>query len=122
MEEILNAIAEGMNRLADTINNSKFVGGGSKINIENPVIGMRLGTCKNCGKDVELRQPWSSEDPIVNDGWYLVHCKNERCHNFTGIEVMNDEFYFASFVEWEEEFISDRSELRKNNIIIFPAP
>ena len=43
--------------------------------------------------------------PVVNDGWYVMHCENEDCHNYYGMELRENEFSIADFVEWNEEIL-----------------
>ena len=37
--------------------------------------------------------------PIVNDGWYLIHCTNETCHNYYGMEIRESELSYVDFVK-----------------------
>ena len=62
-------------------------------------IGATIGKCKNCGFEVKIRQPWLSKAPIANDGWYLVHCTNEACHNYYGMEIKESELAYADFIK-----------------------
>ena len=62
-------------------------------------IGAELGQCKNCGFQVRIRQPWLSLMPIANDGWYLIHCTNEVCHNYYGMEIKENELAYVDFIE-----------------------
>lgn len=62
-------------------------------------IGAILGRCKNCGFQVQIRQPWLSLMPIANDGWYLIHCTNEACHNYYGMEIRENELDYVDFIE-----------------------
>lgn len=62
-------------------------------------IGAIIGRCKNCGFEVQLRQPWLSKTPIANDGWYLVHCTNEACHNYYGMEIKESELAYVDFIK-----------------------
>lgn len=75
------------------------------IEIHNPYVGLQLGRCKNCNSTVTLRQPWLSRKSDVNDGWYLVHCTNEDCHNHYGMELRLYELYMVDFVEWSSRYI-----------------
>lgn len=79
-------------------------------------IGAELGKCKNCGFQVQIRQPWLSLVPIVNDGWYLIHCTNEACHNYFGMEIKKDELAYVDFIEEEAEEIMVNSH-KKRRII-----
>ena len=76
-----------------------------RIYIRNPSVGMRVGTCLNCMEEVRLRQPWLSKKPVVRDGWYLVHCINEDCHNYTGMELRMSEMRLADFIRYDEKFL-----------------
>ena len=85
-------------------------------------VGMLVGRCKNCSHSIELRQPWLSRMLIVKDGYYLVHCNNEDCHNYYGMELLESEFDIADFVEWDEEHPVRNGEAEKmasGNIIPF---
>ena len=77
------------------------------IEIPKITIGMTVGKCKNCGAPIELRQPWASEMPEVNDDWYLLHCTNEKCHNRFGWELSEEEFCTADFVIWDDLYIPE---------------
>lgn len=61
-------------------------------------VGDVIGSCSNCGCKVQIRQPWLSKQPIVNDGWYLVHCTNRGCHNYFGMEIREDEIEYLDFL------------------------
>lgn len=76
-----------------------------KKHIINPAVGLTIGKCKNCNREVRLRQPWLSKQPVVNDGWYLVHCTNEECHNYTGMELRMWEMYLADFIRYDESVL-----------------
>ena len=91
------------------------------IKIKNPYVGMIVGKCKNCGLDIELKQPWLSEIPVVNDGWIVLHCLNEKCHNSFGWEMQIQDVDTADFVDWSEDFIEEDMEyIAGGNIIPFP--
>lgn len=77
-------------------------------------VGQVFGKCMNCGAEVETRQPWLSNMPIVNDGWYLVHCMNEKCHNYYGMEIREEEQGYIDFVNVEM-----KSERTEANILCF---
>lgn len=70
-------------------------------------IGAILGRCKNCGFQVQIRQPWLSVKPMANDGWYLIHCTNEECHNYYGMEVRENELDYVDFIENAMNDVSD---------------
>lgn len=76
-----------------------------KVHIRNPSVGMLIGKCLNCKEEVRLRQPWLSKKPLVYDGWYLVHCTNEDCHNYTGMELRMSEMQLADFIQYDEKFL-----------------
>lgn len=69
-------------------------------------IGEELGKCRNCGFRVLIRQPWLSDKPIANDGWYLIHCTNEACHNYYGMEIRGNELDYVDFIEDEVNDVS----------------
>ena len=79
-------------------------------------IGAEVGKCKNCGFQVRLRQPWLSLMPIANDGWYLIHCTNEACHNYYGMEIRESELPYVDFIK---DIVDDMSvnEQKQGNII-----
>lgn len=79
-------------------------------------IGAEIGRCKNCGSQVRIRQPWLTLMPIVNDGWYLIHCTNEACHNYYGMEIRDNELNCVDFIEDEVGAILV-NEHKKGNII-----
>ena len=90
------------------------------VHIESPKIGTVVGRCKNCGSDVEIRQPWMSKIQTVNDGWYLFHCTNEDCHNYYGMEVMLSELGLLEFLEWDEKYIVEKTEsVEPQNVVNF---
>lgn len=89
------------------------------VKIQEPKVGMKVGTCINCKGAVVLRQPWLSKLPVVNDGWYVLHCENEDCHNFYGMELRECEFSIADFVDWNEEYLINNSETIVDNVIPF---
>ena len=76
-----------------------------RIHIRNPSVGMLMGKCLNCKAEVRLRQPWLSKKPLVCDGWYLVHCTNEDCHNYTGMELRISEMSLADFIQYDEKVL-----------------
>lgn len=60
--------------------------------------------------------------PIVNDGWYLLHCENEDCHNYYGMELKDNQFSIVDFVDWNEEYLIENQETEtviSSNIIPF---
>lgn len=73
-------------------------------------IGAEIGKCKNCGFQVRIRQPWLSLMPIANDGWYLIHCTNEACHNYYEMEIRDNELAYVDFIE---DDVSDEYKLGK---------
>ncbi|MCR5451415.1 MAG: hypothetical protein K6F00_02170 [Lachnospiraceae bacterium] len=77
----------------------------SNVDLGTPRIGMTVGKCKNCGSPAKIRQPWLSKMEVVNDDCYLIHCSNEDCHNYYGMEIGLGELYLVDFIEWDEEFI-----------------
>lgn len=114
MLEILNLIADAIRGLDPYANPT--------VKIQEPKVGMKVGTCMNCGRAVVLRQPWLSKMSSVNDGWYLLHCGNEDCHNYYGMELRENEFSIADFVEWNEEYLIYNPEPEKtiaDNVIPF---
>lgn len=62
-------------------------------------IGAEIGRCKNCGSQVLIRQPWLTLVPTANDGWYLIHCTNEACHNYYGMEIRESELSYVDFIK-----------------------
>ncbi len=83
--------------------------------LNNLYVGMQLGTCINCGDAVVLRQPWLSKKMTVYDGWYLVHCSNEECHNHYGMELRLHELYMTDFINWS----CDRMKLVEQKTVKF---
>ena len=113
----LAALTEAFNCLADRLNDIVEARKGN-IRITDPVIGMSVGKCKNCGNNVIMRQPWLSEDPIVNDGEYLFKCTNEKCHNYYGMELqIEDELGLADFIEWDAKYIISEQDQIASNVI-----
>lgn len=97
----MSSISESLDKLAEAIRSiSPYAN--PTVRINEPKVGMRVGKCINCGSHVKLRQPWLSIIPVVNDGWYVLHCENEDCHNCYGMELRENEFSIADFVEWDE--------------------
>ena len=92
-----------------------------KVNVDlgEPKIGDIAGTCKNCYSPVKIRQPWLSQMDEVNDGYYLIHCTNEACHNYTGVEIKLSELWIADFVNLDEKYIKKESEAEPTNLIPF---
>lgn len=83
-------------------------------------VGLNVGTCKNCGHSVTIRQPWLSLESIVNDDYYLIHCENENCHNYYGMQLKTFEFGLADFVSFRKEYLEqDISENVDNTKIIY---
>lgn len=76
-------------------------------------IGAEIGKCRNCGFQVRVRQPWLSLMPIVNDGWYLIHCTNEACHNYYGMEIRENELTYVDFIEDVDDDVPDEYKLGK---------
>ena len=105
----MSSISESLNMLADAIRSLNPYENPT-VKIQEPKVGMQVGTCLNCRRAVVLRQPWLSKMPVVNDGWYVMHCENEDCHNYYGMELRKNEFSIADFVEWNEEFLIKSSE------------
>ncbi len=77
----------------------------TNIDLGTPEIGSVVGKCINCGMPVRIRQPWLSKMEEVNDGYYLIHCSNEDCHNYSGMEIRLDDLYLIDFAEWDERYI-----------------
>ena len=114
----LAALAEALSLLADSLNGIAEARKGN-VRITDPVIGMSVGKCKNCGSSVIMRQPWLSEEPIVNDGEYLFKCTNEKCHNCYGMELqIEDELGLADFIEWDLQYIKEEEQTASNVIKI----
>ena len=60
--------------------------------------------------------------PVVKDGYYLVHCSNEDCHNYYGMELSESQFGIADFVEWDEKHLIRKAVYEKtemDNVIQF---
>ena len=93
----------------------------SNIDLGVPRIGNIVGTCMNCSAPVRIRQPWLSEMEEVNDGYYLIHCTNESCHNFSGVEIKLSELWIADFVNWDEKYIEKKPKQDLGNVIPFDA-
>ncbi len=91
----------------------------SNVDLGEPEIGDIVGTCKNCYFPVKIRQPWLSKMEEVNDGYYLIHCTNEACHNYSGVEIKLNELWVADFVDWDEKYIKKEQEVEPANIIPF---
>lgn len=92
------------------------------VHVVGPYVGMEVGFCKNCYGLVRLRQPWLSKFPVVNDGYFLVHCCNVDCHNYYGMELSENEFSEADFVCWKEEYKIENTSFdnpSKRNVIEF---
>ncbi|MBQ5849810.1 MAG: hypothetical protein IIW54_03185 [Lachnospiraceae bacterium] len=81
-------------------------------------VGAIIGTCKNCGCKVQIRQPWLSEPPVVNDGRYLINCVNSECHNYYGMEIREYEIDFVDFRNVDTGHICLDNE-KKSNVIRF---
>lgn len=105
----MSGISESLNMLADAIRSLNPYENPT-VKIQEPKVGLQVGKCINCGCQVKLRQPWLSNMPVVNDGWYVLHCENEDCHNYYGMELRENEFSIADFVEWNEEYLINNSE------------
>ena len=41
---------------------------------------------------------------------YSMKCENEDCHNYYGMELRENEFSIADFVEWNEKILIKNSE------------
>lgn len=87
------------------------------INTNKFYVGAMIGKCKNCGFQVQIRQPWLSFVPVVNDGWYLIHCTNKMCHNYFGMEIRENELSYADFLE---KFPNLDNQMEKNCCKIIP--
>lgn len=113
-------LADSFNQLAEAIRNLDPRANPS-VRIQNPTVGLKVGTCINCGESVALRQPWLTKHPIVNDGWYVLHCENEECHNYYGMELKENEFDLADFVSWNEAYLlrNPEEEVFSSNVIPF---
>lgn len=105
----MSSISDSLNMLADAIKSLNPYADPT-VKIPEPKVGMQVGTCLNCKRAVVLRQPWLSKMPVVNDGWYVMHCENEDCHNYYGMELRESKFSIADFVEWNEEYLINDSE------------
>ena len=68
---------------------------------------------------MRIRQPWLSQIEEVNDGYYLIHCTNEACHNYSGVEIKLSELWIADFVDWDEKYIKKEPEAEPMKIIPF---
>ena len=98
----MNDISMCLEHIADAIRNlDPFAN--PPVKVQSIQVGMEVGRCKNCNHPVKLRQPWLSKMPVVKDGYYLVHCSNEDCHNYYGMELSESQFGIADFVEWDEK-------------------
>ena len=73
----MSSISESLYMLADAIRSLNPYENPT-VKIQEPKVGMQVGTCLNCRRAVVLRQPWLSKMPVVNDGWYVMHCENEK--------------------------------------------
>ena len=105
----MSNLSDGLDRIAEAIRYiNPYVN--PTVKIQNPRVGLKVGTCMNCGNSVKLRQPWLSEMPVVNDGWYVLHCENEECHNCYGMELKDNEFSLADFVVWDDEHLIKNQE------------
>lgn len=117
----MSSISDSLNMLADAIKSLNPYAD-STVKILEPKVGMQVGTCLNCRWAVVLRQPWLSKMPVVNDGWYVLHCENEDCHNYYGMELRENEFSIADFVEWNEEHLiqnQEKEERIPDNVVLF---
>ena len=106
----MSSVEDSLNRLAEAIRNINPYANPT-VKIQNPRVGLIVGVCRNCNSSVRLRQPWLSKMPIVNDGWYVLHCENEDCHNYYGMELKEGQFDMADFVEWYDEHLVKNQEL-----------
>lgn len=117
----MNIIPLCFDKLADAVNSlNPFVS--PNVHVAAPYVGMEVGCCKNCYSLVRLRQPWLSKFPVVNDGYFLVHCCNVDCHNYYGMELAENEFSEADFVYWKEEYKIENTSFdnpSKRNVIEF---
>lgn len=100
----MSTLSDNFEKLADAINSLDQYANPT-VKITEPKVGLCVGRCINCGSEVKLQQPWLSKIPVVNDGWYLIHCENEDCHNYYGMELKDNQVSLADFVEWNEEYI-----------------
>ena len=98
----MSRLSDNLDKIADAIR-SLDPYANPTVKITEPKVGLCVGRCINCGSKVKLRQPWLSKMPVVNDGWYILHCENEDCHNYYGMELKDNQFSIADFVEWNEE-------------------
>lgn len=117
----MSNISEKLDKLAETIRHLDPYANPT-VRITEPKVGLSVGICINCGCQAKLRQPWLSNMPIVNDGWYLLHCENEGCHNYYGMELKDNQFSIADFVNWNEEFLVENQKTEtviSGNIIPF---
>lgn len=117
----MSSISDSLDKLAEAIRSINPYANPT-VRIEEPKVGLRVGKCINCGCQVKLRQPWLSNMPVVNDGWYGLHCENEDCHNYYGMELRENEFSIADFVEWNEKHLIKNQETEtviSSNIIPF---
>ena len=117
----MSCISESLDKLAEAIRSINPYANPT-VRIEEPKVDLQVGKCINCGYQVRLRQPWLSNMPIVNDGWYVLHCENEGCHNYYGMELRENEFSIADFVEWNEKHLIKNQETEtviSSNIIPF---
>ena len=117
----MNDISMCLEHIADAIRNlDPFVN--PPVKVRSIQVGMEVGRCKNCNHPVKLRQPWLSKMPVVKDGYYLVHCSNEDCHNYYGMELSESQFGIADFVEWDEKHLIMKAVYEKtemDNVIQF---
>lgn len=117
----MSSVADRLNQIAEAIRNINPYANPT-VRIQLPKVGMKVGTCLNCGATASLRQPWLSKMPVVNDGWYVLHCENEDCHNYYGMELKENEFSIADFVVWDEEHLIRNQESAispESNVIPF---
>lgn len=107
----MSRLSDNLDKLADAIR-SLDPYANPTVKITEPKVGLCVGRCINCGGEVKLRQPWLSKMPVVNDGRYILHCENEDCHNYYGMELKDNQFSIADFVDWNEEHMikSQKSE------------
>jgi len=110
----MSSVADSLNQIAEAIRNINPYANPT-VRIQSPKVGMKVGTCLNCGAAASLRQPWLSKMPVVNDGWYVLHCENEDCHNYYGMELKENEFSIADFILWDEEHL-----IRNQESVISP--
>ena len=98
----MSRLSDNLDKLADAIR-SLDPYANPTVKITEPNVGLCVGRCINCGGGVKLRQPWLSKMPVVNDGWYILYCENEDCHNYYGMELKYNQFSIVDFVDWNEE-------------------